>query len=263
LSLSGGRIVPVVRAIGEVFLAGAGPGDPELLTLRTLRLLQSADVVIYDRLVSAEVLALANPEAEFIYAGKDEGHQNAVQAEICELLLDRAGRRGKRVVRLKGGDPFVFGRGAEEMRFLLEAGITVEVVPGVSSAIAGPAAANIPVTHRGIASSVAIVSARCKGGRLNDWRKVAGVDTLVILMGAKSRAKIATSLIECGRPADEPVAFIERACTPEQRVTETTLDDVAASAIEIEAPAVMVVGEVVRLRAELADLARAAMDVEV
>jgi uroporphyrin-III C-methyltransferase len=240
-----------------VFLAGAGPGDPDLLTVKTLRLLQSAEVVIYDRLVSAEVLAAANPEAEFIYAGKDEGHQEAAQAEIYRLLADRAGVRGKRVVRLKGGDPFIFGRGAEEMQFLLQLGIPVEVVPGVTSAIAGPASAGIPVTHRGISGAVAIVSARCKGGRLADWRKVAAVDTLVILMGIQYRHTIARALIECGRSPAEPTAFVEKACTSEQRTVETTLEFAAEGATEVAAPAVMVVGEVVRVRTELARLAAA------
>jgi uroporphyrin-III C-methyltransferase len=246
--------VPASRTTGEVFLAGAGPGDPDLLTVKTLRLLQSAEVVIYDRLVSAEILALANPEAEFIYAGKDEGHQDVVQAEIYRLLADRAGIQGRRVVRLKGGDPFIFGRGAEEMQFLRQLGIPVEVVPGVSSAVAGPAAAGIPVTHRGTANALAIVSARCKGGSLNDWRKVAHVDTLVVLMGIKYRQTIAQALIDSGRSAAEPVAFVENACTPGHRVVEATLELVAEGAVEVGAPAVMVIGEVVRLRRELVRL---------
>jgi uroporphyrin-III C-methyltransferase len=252
--------VPELRTTGEVFLAGAGPGDPDLLTVRTLKLLESAQVVIYDRLVTPEILALANPEAEFIYAGKDEGHQNEMQAEIFALLADRAGRQAKRVVRLKGGDPFIFGRGWEELAFLRQLEIPAEVVPGVSSAIAGPAAAGIPVTCRGIASSVAIVSARCKGGTPADWRKVAGADTLVILMGAKNRSVIAQSLIACGRPEYEPAAFVEHASTPEQRVTETTLGAIRDGEVEVHAPAVFVVGEVVRLRASLLSLAQASSE---
>ena len=236
---------------GEVFLAGAGPGDPELLTVRTLRLLQCCDVILYDRLVSAEILALANPDAEFIYAGKDEGHQEEMQSEIFRLLVDRAGAQGRRVLRLKGGDPFIFGRGAEEMELLRSLDIRVEVVPGVSSAIAGPASAGIPVTYRGTARSVTIVSARCKGGTDADWIKVAGADTLVILMGVKNRAAIAKALISCGRSVDEPAAFVQQACTPDQRVTETTLSEIAAGSVEVAAPAVFVVGEVVRLRSAL------------
>lgn len=245
---------------GFVSLVGAGPGDPELLTLGALRRIERADVVLYDRLVSPEILALANSEAEFIYCGKDEGHQEAMQQEIFFLLAARA-QAGKRVVRLKGGDPFLFGRGAEEVEHLREFGIDAEVIPGVSSSLATPALAGVPLTYRGVATSVTIVSGRCQGGKLADWKKVASVDTLVILMGVKYRDRIAAALIECGRPANQPVAFIERGSTPEERVTITTLAAVARGEVEVEAPAVFVAGEVVNHRVKLnrqAKLARIA-----
>jgi len=234
-----------------VAIVGAGPGHPELLTLRALRRIESADVILYDRLVSAEILALANPQAEFIYCGKDEGHQEAVQNEIFRLLLDRA-EQGRKVVRLKGGDPFIFGRGAEEAELLAEHGIAAEIVPGVTSALSAPALASIPVTYRGLARSVAVVTGRCRGGEIEDWRKVALVDTLVILMGVKHRAKIAAQLIACGRPANQPIAFIENGSTPQERIVVATL--ASAGEVEVESPAVWVCGEVVEKRFNLAFL---------
>ena len=247
-----------VRA--TVTLVGAGPGDPGLLTCKGLQALQAADVVLYDRLVSAEILALANPEAEFIYTGKEEGHADEIQREIFSLLVNRA-ETGKRVVRLKGGDPFIFGRGGEEVLFLQSQNIAVDVVPGISSSIAAPAAAGIPVTHRGVANSVTVVSARCKGGSETDWLPFAKVDTLVILMGVKYRNRIATSLIGLGRPASEPAAFIERASTSSQRVIETTLGAIAAGSVDVEAPAVLVIGNVVRLRHTIGQAMTAAYEV--
>lgn len=243
----------------KVSLVGAGPGDPDLLTLKALRLLQSADVILYDRLVSAEILALANPQAEFIYTGKEEGHQDAVQQQIFDLLLTHASA-GKHVVRLKSGDPFLFGRGGEEMLYLRQRGIAVEVVPGISSSLAAPACAGIPVTYRGVASSVAVVTARCKGGSANDWQKLAQIDTLVVLMGVKYRSNLAQSLINAGRAATEPAAFIERGSTVDQRVVECTLGEIAAGQVkDIIAPAVLVIGKVVRLRALLAEDAETAL----
>lgn len=234
----------------KVFLTGAGPGDPELLTVRAVRVLQAADVVLYDRLVSAEVLAVANPEAEFIYAGKSEGEQEQVQQWINEQLLAHA-RAGKLVVRLKGGDPLVFGRGAEEWRFLVENGVEVEEVPGLSSAYAAPGGAGIPLTFRGISRAFAVVTGRCENGAPTDWSRYAAVDTLVILMGVRGRAGIAQALIDAGRPAAEPVAFIERSTTDRERVIVCTLEEVASGLTEVESPAVFVAGEVVHLRPNL------------
>jgi uroporphyrin-III C-methyltransferase len=234
-----------------VYLVGAGPGAPDLLTIRAARILAAAEVVLYDRLVPPEILALAPESAEFIYCGKDEGHQDQMQQQIFDLLLERA-RAGRTIVRLKGGDPFLFGRGAEEALFLRAHGISVDVVPGVSSALSVPALAGVPVTYRGISHSVTIVSGRCKGGRLGDWAPHANAGTLVILMGVRYRDRIARALIDSGRPAHEPAVFIERGSTPEERIVETTLAEIAAGRTDVSAPAVLVVGEVTRLRSALA-----------
>lgn len=238
-----------------VSLVGAGPGDPELLTLKALKVLQRAEVVLYDRLVSAEILALADPSAIFIDTGKEEGHADEMQQEIYMLLLKYVWE-GRRVVRLKGGDPFVFGRGGEEVLFLKQHGIGVEVVPGVSSSLAGPALVGIPVTHRGVSSSVAVVTARCQGGTEADWLKVARVDTLIVLMGVKHRDRIARHLMALGRPPGEPVALIERASTGRERVVESTLEAMAGGQVEVESPAVMVIGRVVSLRAAMVSAMR-------
>ena len=237
---------------GKVYLVGAGPGDPELLTLKALRLLRAADVVLYDRLVGPEILALANPAAKMVYAGKHEGEQEAIQNWICEQILAEAAQ-GRTVLRLKGGDPCVFGRGAEEWLLLRQHDIDVEIVPGVSSAVAVPATAGIPVTFRGLSRSFAVVTGHCCKVDEMDWSRVAGIDTLVILMGVKEREAIARALIAAGRPPREPAAFIERGTTPEERVVESTLADIARGTVEVNPPAVLVVGAVVALRRELTD----------
>jgi uroporphyrin-III C-methyltransferase len=229
---------------GKVYLVGAGPGDPELLTLKAVRALERADVVVYDRLVSPEVLCFARPGAELVYAGKAHGEQERIQGEIQELLLDRV-RREKTVVRLKGGDPMVFGRGGEEWQFLAARGVAVEVIPGVSSAIAVPELAGIPLTCRGVASSFAVITG-CRRTGLPP-RPPRNVDTLVILMGVHHRSALARELLAT-RPGSEPVAFIERGSTDRERVVVATLEDVARGEVEVESPAVWVIGEVVRLR---------------
>ena len=237
--------------MGKVYIVGAGPGDPDLLTVKAWRLIQQADVVVYDRLVSPEVLELIRPGAERIYAGKHEGEQRQAQERILELLLEH-GRRPKRVVRLKGGDPMVFGRGAEEWAFLAGHGIETEIVPGVSSAVAVPALAGIPLTFRGVAASFAAILARTatfKNLLLNPHR---AVDTLVILMGVENRASIASRLIAAGRPPDTPAAFIENGSTPRERIVAATLRQVAEGRVDVQPPAVFVVGEVVRIRQRLA-----------
>ncbi|RDI94444.1 uroporphyrinogen-III C-methyltransferase, partial [Meiothermus sp. QL-1] len=197
---------------GRVYLVGAGPGDPELLTLKAARVLAGAEVVLHDRLVGEGVLALVNPGAHRIYVGKEVGQQG-VQEEILALMLAYA-RKGCAVVRLKGGDPMVFGRGGEEWRFLVEQGVAVEVVPGVSSAIAAPSLAGIPLTLRGVAGGFAVVSGQGQGGELPSLAAYAGVETLVVLMGVSQRQQLAAQLIALGRPPAEPVAFIERSSTP-------------------------------------------------
>ena len=238
---------------GKVFLVGAGPGDPGLLTLRGAEALRQADVVVYDRLVSGEVLDLAPPRAERVYAGKAPGQAAIDQDSINRLLVERA-REDKRVVRLKGGDPFVFGRGGEEALACARAGVAFEVVPGVSSAVAAPAFAGIPVTHRGVAASVAIVTASGSGGRSVELDRVAtATDTLVVLMAAGRLAEVCATLIDAGRPASTPAAIVQWATTPKQRTVKATLADLPERAAEdgVRAPATLVVGGVVNLSALL------------
>ena len=236
--------------MGKVYLVGAGPGDPELLTLKALRVLQQANVVLYDRLVSAEILALANPEALLSHTGKRHGEQQAIQNEINELMLQHA-RLGRVVVRLKSGDPMVFGRGAEEWALLSAHGVDVEIVPGISSAIAVPELAGIPITCRGIASSFAVITGHNQTFESQQWAKFQAIDTLVILMGIENRARIAAELITLGRPASQPVAFVERGSTDRERVVEATLDKVSRGEVDVSSPAVWVIGEVVRMRSQL------------
>jgi uroporphyrin-III C-methyltransferase len=231
----------------KVYLVGAGPGDPELLTRKAHRLLQQADVVIYDRLVSEEILRLVNPFAQLIYAGKSKGQQDKVQGEIYDLFL-RFREHARVVVRLKSGDPTVFGRCGEELAFLQQHGIAAEIVPGVSSALAGPASAGIPLTLRNVAASFTVLSGHIESVQHINWSVYKDVDTLIVLMGVENRANIALALIEAGRLETEPCAFIERASTVEERVVESTLGEVAQNAVEVESPAVFVIGEVVRHR---------------
>jgi uroporphyrin-III C-methyltransferase len=236
---------------GKIFIVGAGPGDPELLTLKAARLLNQCDVVLYDRLVSREVLKLANPQAELVYVGKHEGEQEHVQREIFKLLYAYAAV-GKTVVRLKGGDPLVFGRGAEEWAFAVGHGFPVEFVPGVTSAISIPGLAGIPLTYRHASQSFAVVTGHCKEGTpVCDWSAFTHVDTLVILMGVKNRALIARSLIAAGRRAEEAVAFVEHGSTPREHVVLSNLGEVSEGHVAVENPAVFVVGDVVRLRPKL------------
>ena len=235
--------------MGKVYLVGAGPGDPDLLTLKALRILQLADVVIHDRLVSREILALIK-HALVIDGGKRQGQQERIQNRINELTV-RYARQGRTVVRLKSGDPMIFARGAEEWEFLRRHGVDVEIVPGVSSAIAVPSLAGIPPTRRGIAASFAAIAGHRQNVISVDWSQYARVDTLVVLMGVENREYIAESLIRAGRDASQPVAFIENGSTPQERVIESTLSAVAAGTVEVNPPAVFVIGEVVRLRGRL------------
>jgi uroporphyrin-III C-methyltransferase len=235
---------------GKVFIVGAGPGDAGLLTLRAAQVLAACDVVLYDRLVTDDVLALINPKAERLYVGKHEGEQQRVQQEIFELLLDRA-CAGLQVVRLKGGDPFVFGRGAEEWALAVDHGLEVELVPGVSSAIAIPALAGIPLTYRNLSQSFAIITGHLIDEPEDFWKRYAAVDTLIILMGVKNRGSIAAKLIRAGRSEDEPAAFVENGARDGERVIVTTLKEIAAGAVQIKNPAVFVVGNVVSVRERL------------
>ncbi|HSU31165.1 MAG TPA: uroporphyrinogen-III C-methyltransferase [Bryobacteraceae bacterium] len=235
---------------GKLYLIGAGPGDPELLTLKAVRVLGLADVVLYDRLISPEVLAHARPDAELVYVGKHQGEQEHKQSFIFDLIRQHA-VSGKAVARLKGGDPLVFGRGAEEWALALQHGIEVELIPGVTSSISVPGLAGIPLTYRRVSQSFAVITGHCHTGAAQEWGKYAAVDTLVILMGVKNRDFIARSLIEAGRPPHQPVAFVERGSTPNARVIESDLAAVAAGDVEASNPAVFVIGDVVRLRKKL------------
>ena len=229
-----------------VALVGAGPGDPGLLTRRGAELLQSAEVVVYDRLVADELLDLVPDGAELIDVGKGPG-QSGRQADINDLLVAH-GRSGRRVVRLKGGDPFVFGRGGEEAEALRRAGVDVEIVPGVSSAFAAPAAAGIPVTHRTVSTSVTVVTGHAGDPSLPgvDWELLGRLEgTLVVLMGMAARAAISERLIAAGRPTDTPVAVVRWGTTDRQEVVRTTLGLLAG--VELEAPAAIVVGAVADL----------------
>jgi len=239
---------------GKVYLVGAGPGDPKLLTLRAAELLETADVVVYDRLVQEQVLGFAKLTAERIYMGKPLGKHDSRQDEINDLLVRKAAE-GKTVVRLKGGDPFLFARGGEEAEYLVDHGIPFEAVPGVSSALAAPLAAGIPVTHRNAASSLAIITgheAKDDQSRL-DWPAISRLQTLVFVMCVTNVGRIADRLMENGRSADTPAALIHMAYWPGQRVVVATLGTIAAEAVRagIEPPATLVVGEVVRMREKL------------
>ena len=238
--------------MGKVYIVGAGPGDPELLTLKAYRLLKEADVILYDRLVNEEILSLRKKDCKLVYVGKEDGKHTIPQEEINKLLLLYA-KAYRVVVRLKGGDPFIFGRGGEEASFLEKMGVPYELVPGVSSFYAVPEYAGIPLTYRGVSSSFAVVTGHETVGKQKfvDWKAFKDVDTLVILMGVKNRQKIAKALIEAGRNPFEPVAFIEKGTTENQRVVISTLREVAQNPPEVYPPAVMVVGEVVRFHERL------------
>ncbi len=240
---------------GIVYLVGAGPGDPDLLTIKGKRCLQRADVVVYDRLVAKPILKMAHKMARLIDVGKEAGHHKVPQEAISKLLVQEA-LQGNRVVRLKGGDPFVFGRGAEEITELVEAGILFEVVPGISSAIAVPAYAGIALTCRGLASSFTVLTGHKSG--LEDGfsipNKYTGQEgTLVILMGFENLVAIMDELLHKGWPSSTPVAVIESGTTKEQQVVEGNLFSIVTLVKKqgLQAPTVIVVGEVVRLRETL------------
>jgi uroporphyrin-III C-methyltransferase len=238
---------------GWVWLVGAGPGDPGLLTLHGLGALAQADVVVYDALVDPRIIAMARPGAVLEYAGKRGGKPSPKQRDISARLVERA-RAGQRVLRLKGGDPFVFGRGGEEALTLVEAGIPFRVVPGVTAGIGGLGYAGIPVTHRDTNHAVTFVTGHGVTGEVPDgmnWRALCdGAPVLVLYMGLKHLSTIAARLMEAGKPAGEPVAIVSRATTERQVVLETTLGRAERDAREagIEPPTIVVIGEVVRLR---------------
>jgi len=238
---------------GKVYIVGAGPGDFELLTLKALRVLKEADVILYDELVGEEIKSfLKTLDAELVDVGKRIGKHKKKQEKINELMVKLA-KEGKTVVRLKGGDPFVFGRGGEEAEYLAENGIPFEVIPGITSAIAVPAYAGIPITHRKFDPAVVFITGREAKERLN-WRALAELNaTIVILMGITNLERNVRNLIENGKDPKTPVAIIENGCTPQQRVVVSTLENIVevAKRENIRPPAIVVVGDVVRIRDKL------------
>jgi uroporphyrin-III C-methyltransferase len=243
-------------APGSVWLVGAGPGDPGLLSVLALHALAHADTVVYDALVDPRILALAREGAALDFAGKRGGRPSPSQPDISARLI-RLAQAGQRVLRLKGGDPCVFGRGGEEALALAASGVPFRIVPGITAGIGGLAYAGIPATHRDIASAVTFVTGHEQGGEVPeglDWAAIAkGSPVIVVYMGLNHLARIAARLVAAGRSAAEPVAIISKATTPDQRVIVSTLADAATSAraAAIEGPTIIVIGEVVRLRATL------------
>ena len=237
---------------GKVYLVGSGPGDPELLTMKARRLIDTADVVIYDQLPGKAILDSIPPNTEKIDAGKFAGDHRLSQWETNELIIEKA-KEGKMVVRLKGGDPYMFGRGGEEAEVLVEAGVEFEVVPGITSAIAAPAYAGIPVTHRDHASMVTFITGHedpTKDETALDWETLAKFDgTIVIFMGVKMLGRNTGELLKFGKDPKTPVALIERGTRPDQRVTIGTLETIADIAKEqgVKAPAITLIGNVVKL----------------
>ncbi|KDE38672.1 MAG: siroheme synthase CysG [Nitrincola lacisaponensis] len=239
---------------GEVYLVGAGPGDPELLTFKALRLMQQADVVLYDRLVSDEVLELCRRDADMIYVGKKRDHHAVPQQDINQLLIEHA-QAGRRVVRLKGGDPFIFGRGGEELEQLKAAGIPFQVVPGITAASACSTYGGIPLTHRNYAQSVKFVTGQLKNrtSDLNFAELVQPNQTIVFYMGLHTLELLVQGLLEQGKPADTPIAIVSQGTSPQQRVLTGQLQTIVAQQAEaqLEAPAIIIVGEVVALQSQL------------
>ena len=240
---------------GTVYLVGAGPGDPDLLTLRAARLIAEADVLVYDYLVSPAVLELARPEAERIFAGKRRGNHALPQQEL-NLLLVKLAQQNKRVVRLKGGDPYIFGRGGEEVETLFEHGIPFEVTPGITAASGIAAYAGMPLTHREYAQACVFVTGHLKDDSIDlDWPGLARrKQTVVIYMGLVGLPTLCTKLIEHGLPADWPAAIVQQGTTPNQRTVTGTLATLPALALEaaLQAPTLIIVGEVVKLHHRLA-----------
>jgi len=238
-------------ANGIVYIVGAGPGDPDLITVKGLNCLRRADVVLHDRLSASELLEEVPAYAEVINVGKEPKRHRRSQQEINDLLIEKA-RAGKIVVRLKGGDPFVFGRGGEECQALAEACIRYEVIPGVSSVIAVPAYAGIPVTQRGVTTAFTVVTGHTGGSDSNiDWQSVSHTGTIVCVMGVEHLPEIINQLVAHGRPLDTPAAVIADGTTQRQRVVVGILSDLVQKAQGVCPPALLIVGEVVRLREQI------------
>ncbi len=253
---------------GRVFLVGAGPGDPDLLTVKALRVIASAEVVVYDRLVSADILALTAPGATMIPVGK-EPKRHPVPQEKINAILVREARAGRTVVRLKGGDPFIFGRGSEEALALRTEGIACEVVPGITAAQGCAAAAGVPLTHRGLATGVRYITGHCRQDQplAFDWDGLADRDTtLVVYMGVANIAEIATRLITAGRPSSTPVLAVNNGTTVKERRLVSDLGEIAVATASagFEGPVLFIVGDVVSLSAqrEICPVVRAAFDLQ-
>lgn len=245
-------------ATGKVYICGAGPGDPKLMTVRAMELLKSCDVVLYDRLVGQEIVDQIPESAEKVYVGRAVGDPTTHQKRTNELMVRHA-KKKKSVLRLKGGDPFIFGRGAEEAEYLLERGVQFEIIPGITSAIAGPAYAGIPLTHRRYSSAVAIATGHegvdNKGEVSVDWKRLPGaVDTVVVLMGIGQLEQISKDLIKGGMKKNTKIAIIENGTTAKQRVVMGTLATAArvAAKSEIKPPAIVVIGKVASLHKKIA-----------
>lgn len=239
--------------MGKVYLTGAGPGDIELLTLKALRVIKEADVIIYDRLANPDILEEAKSGCEFVYVGKEDGRHIVPQDDINEVIYQNA-LKHENVVRLKGGDPFVFGRGGEEALYLQERGVAFEVIPGITSAISAPAYAGIPVTHRGVSVSFRVVTGHESPNKKESqipWDTFKTDDTIVFLMGLHNLPKIAKKLIGIGKPLDYPCAVISKGTTKNQSVVVGTLENIVAKTADVPTPALIVVGRVVELRDQL------------
>ncbi len=244
-----------MTATGKVIIAGAGPGDPSLITVGAAEALKQADVVLYDRLVNPELLAYA-PQAERIYVGKRSDHTPfSEQKRIARLMIAYA-RQGKTVVRLKGGDPFIFGRGLEECLELRQAGIEFQLIPGISSCSGVPGMSGIPLTHRGKAANFAVFTGHAAGGSLFeiDWELAARVDTAVFLMGVRHLREIVSNLIAFGRSPQTPVAIIERGTMPDQKTYTGNLADIVEKAAEAQPPAIIIIGAVVEIGEAIGNL---------
>jgi len=239
--------------VGKVYLTGAGPGDIELLTLKAAKVIKKADVIIYDRLANPEILNMCKDGCEFVYVGKEDGKHILPQDKINEVIY-QSSLKYDIVVRLKGGDPFVFGRGGEEGIYLKERGVEFEIIPGITSAISVPAYAGIPVTHRGISASFRVVTgheAPNKESGQIPWENFKTDDTIVFLMGLHNLENITKKLIEIGKPRDFPVAVISKGTTPEQKTVVGTLENIISLAKSLDTPALIVVGKVVELKKSL------------
>lgn len=239
--------------MGKVYLTGAGPGDVELLTLKAVNAIKNADIIIYDRLVNKDILSFAKDDVVLKYVGKENKRHTVPQDEINEILYQSA-QKYENVVRLKGGDPFVFGRGGEEAIYLYEKGIKFEIIPGISSSVAVPCYAGIPVTHRGITTSFRVVTGHeTPNKKISqiEWQTFLNDETIVFLMGLHNIGLITSKLIGLGKDKNYPCAVISKGTTPEQKVVTGTLENICEKSIGLEAPAIIIVGKVVNLREQL------------